>query len=158
VQRGCDADLKEAQAAIQRLAAMPDEQAFLLHEVIVLRLRGLLARARCDEEAYRSFVDRYREMASPAQLSDTTPSARAATQLTCTPFSARASKPGAALAAGTACLCRDPQDRLCVAKTRRDSYRYRGIVRGMEAEEVHTDFNSGARHQLFLVGSSCRND
>jgi adenylate cyclase len=63
VQRACGADLEEAQAAIQRLAAVPDEQAFLLHEVILLRLRALLAHAEGDDTAYRDYRDRYRDMA-----------------------------------------------------------------------------------------------
>ena len=62
--RGADADLQEAQAAIDRLAAIPTDPGFVLHELPLLRLRALLARAHGDEVAYRDFRDRYRDMAT----------------------------------------------------------------------------------------------
>jgi adenylate cyclase len=64
LQRGSDADLTEADEAIDRLAAVPTDPRFALHEITLLRLRALLARARGDEVAYRDFLDRYRAMAT----------------------------------------------------------------------------------------------
>jgi adenylate cyclase len=61
--RGRDADVQEAQAAIDRLAAVPTEPGFVVYEVALLRMRALLARAYGDEVGYRQLADRYREMA-----------------------------------------------------------------------------------------------
>jgi adenylate cyclase len=61
--RGTDADLAEAQSAIDRLAAVPTDPEVVLHKLFLLRLQALLARARGDEAAYRDFADRYRAMA-----------------------------------------------------------------------------------------------
>jgi adenylate cyclase len=63
LQRGTDADVQEAQAAVERFAAVPTEAGFILHELPLLRLRALLARSRCDEISYRDFAKRYRAMA-----------------------------------------------------------------------------------------------
>jgi adenylate cyclase len=63
LQRGTSADLKEAQAAINRLAAEPTDPGFVLFEVPLLRMRALLARAHRDDAAYAEFRDRYRDMA-----------------------------------------------------------------------------------------------
>jgi adenylate cyclase len=63
LQRGTSADLKEAQAAIDRLAAEPTDPGFVLFEVPLLRMRALLARARSDDATYAQFRDRYRDMA-----------------------------------------------------------------------------------------------
>jgi adenylate cyclase len=63
LQRRAGADLNEAQAAIDRLAAVPTDPGFVLNELALLRLRALLARARSDEARYREFRDRYRAMA-----------------------------------------------------------------------------------------------
>jgi adenylate cyclase len=52
LQRGTSADLKEAQAAIDRLAAEPTDPGFILFELPRLRLRALLARARGDAATY----------------------------------------------------------------------------------------------------------
>jgi len=64
LRRGDDGDLQDAQAADERLAAMPTDPGFVLHEIPLLRLRALLARARGDEAAYREFTDRYRARAT----------------------------------------------------------------------------------------------
>ena len=61
--RGADSDVTEAEAAIERLAAAAAEEDLALRDVWLLRLRGLLARARGDDVAYRDLVGRYREMA-----------------------------------------------------------------------------------------------
>jgi adenylate cyclase len=63
LQRATSADLKEAQAAIDRLAAEPTDPGFVLFEVPLLRLRALLARAHGDAATYAQFRDRYRDMA-----------------------------------------------------------------------------------------------
>ena len=62
--RGTEADMREAQAAIDRLAAAPTEPGFMVHEVALLGLRALLARARGEAVSYREFADRYRQMAT----------------------------------------------------------------------------------------------
>ena len=63
LQRGGEADLGDARAAIDRLAAIPTDPGFVLNELALLRLRALLARARSDEASYRDYRDRYRDMA-----------------------------------------------------------------------------------------------
>jgi class 3 adenylate cyclase len=63
LERGADVDLAEAQAAITRLATAPTEDGLAARDILLLRLRALLARARGDETAYRDFRDRYRDMA-----------------------------------------------------------------------------------------------
>lgn len=64
LQRGTDADAREAATAVEWLAAVPIEPGFVLFELPLLRLRGLLARARGDELAYRDLLERYRAMAT----------------------------------------------------------------------------------------------
>jgi adenylate cyclase len=61
--RGGAGDPQDAEAAIDRLAALPTDAGFVLHELPLLRLRALLARTRGDEASYRDYRDRYREMA-----------------------------------------------------------------------------------------------
>ena len=61
--RGTDADVAEAQAAIARFAAAPADDGLVIRDIWLLRLRVLLARARGDEAAYRDDRDRYRDMA-----------------------------------------------------------------------------------------------
>ncbi|HEY1841498.1 MAG TPA: hypothetical protein VGG53_15000, partial [Mycobacterium sp.] len=57
-------DLQEAQAAIDRLAAVPTEPGFMVYQVALLGLRALLARARGEAAGYRDFADRYRQLAT----------------------------------------------------------------------------------------------
>jgi adenylate cyclase len=64
LQRGQPADVDEAAAVIEQLAAVPTEPGFVLFDVTLLRLRALLARARGDDDSYRDFVERYRAMAT----------------------------------------------------------------------------------------------
>jgi adenylate cyclase len=64
LQRGRPADVDEAAAAVEKLAAVPTEPAFVLFDVALLRLRALLARARGDEATYRDFAEGYRAMAT----------------------------------------------------------------------------------------------
>jgi hypothetical protein len=60
--RGGEADLQEAQTAIERLAAAPLDDGVVLRKIWVLRLRALLAAARGDETAHRDFHQQYRAM------------------------------------------------------------------------------------------------
>jgi adenylate cyclase len=64
LKRGTDCDFAEAESAIERLAAVPIDPGFVLHELPLLRLRALLARANDDEAGYQRFVDQYRAMAN----------------------------------------------------------------------------------------------
>src|SRR5271166_261393 len=66
LQRGGDGDLPEAQAAIDRLAAVPTEPGFVLHELPLLRLRALIARAQGDDSGCGEFMQRYRAKAAAA--------------------------------------------------------------------------------------------
>jgi adenylate cyclase len=59
LRRGGSTDLSEAQAAIDRLAAVPTEPGFVLHDLWLLRMRAFEADARGDEVAYRDYRDRY---------------------------------------------------------------------------------------------------
>jgi adenylate cyclase len=66
--RGSAADINDAQRAIDRLAAVPTEQGFVLHELPLLRLRALFARAHGDEPGYQQFLQRFRARASEADF------------------------------------------------------------------------------------------
>ncbi len=66
--RGSTADIKDAERAVERLAAVPTEPGFVLHELPLLRLRALLARAHGDEPGYRQFVERFRAKAQEADF------------------------------------------------------------------------------------------
>jgi adenylate cyclase len=66
VQRGSFGDQQNAQAAIDRLAAVPTDPGFVLHELPLLRSRALLAHARGDENSYRNFLEQHRAKASAA--------------------------------------------------------------------------------------------
>ena len=61
--RGGEADLQEAQTAIERLAAAPNHE-MVDREILLLRLRALLAGARGDEAAHRDLLQQYRAMAT----------------------------------------------------------------------------------------------
>jgi adenylate cyclase len=60
--RGAHGDLEAAQATNDRLAAVPVDPGFVLHELPLLRLRAQLARARGNDR-YRDFRDKYRNRA-----------------------------------------------------------------------------------------------
>ncbi len=64
--RGSTADIAAAAHAVERLAAVPVEPGFVLHELPVLRLRALLARTHGDEAGYAQFRDRFRAKAQDA--------------------------------------------------------------------------------------------
>jgi adenylate cyclase len=61
--RDGEGDFQEAQAAVEMFAVSTDP-GFVLHELPLLRLRALLARARGDEADYHDNRDRYRAMAT----------------------------------------------------------------------------------------------
>ena len=54
---------RESEVAIARLAAAQSDDGLVLHDIWLLRMRALLARAHGDEAAYRDHRDRYRAMA-----------------------------------------------------------------------------------------------
>ncbi len=60
---GAEADVADAEATIERLAAAPADEGLVIRDIWLLRLRALLARARGDAAAYANFRDRYRDMA-----------------------------------------------------------------------------------------------
>ena len=66
VRRGSAGDQDEAQAAIDRLAAVPTDPGFVLHEFPLLHSRALLALARGDENDYRNFLERHRDKTAAA--------------------------------------------------------------------------------------------
>jgi class 3 adenylate cyclase len=66
--RGADGDVGEAEAAIERLAAEPSDADVAFRDVLVLRLRALLAHAYGDATMYASFRDRYRDMAKTLEF------------------------------------------------------------------------------------------
>ena len=63
LERGADADVAEAEAAIERLAAAPADEGLVIRDIWLLRLRALLARAHGDGATYADLRDRYRDMA-----------------------------------------------------------------------------------------------
>lgn len=64
LRRGRPADLLEAQSTIDRLAAVPTEPGFVVHDLWLLSMRAAMAQAHGDELAYRDYRDRYRAMAN----------------------------------------------------------------------------------------------
>ena len=56
--------VREAEAAIARLAAVQVLDGLAIQEVTLLELRALLAQANGDEDGYRDYRDRYRKMAT----------------------------------------------------------------------------------------------
>lgn len=61
--RGTEADVREAEAATERLAATAADGGTAMHEITLLRLHTLLAGAHGDDTAYRDLRDRYRLLA-----------------------------------------------------------------------------------------------
>jgi hypothetical protein len=62
--RGDDAHVAEAEAAINRLADAPADDELVIRDVWLVRLRAMLARAHGDAAAYTDLRDRYRDMAT----------------------------------------------------------------------------------------------
>lgn len=54
--RGTEEDLHEARSVIDRFAAVPTDPGYVLHELTVLRLRGLLAEARGDKASHDDWM------------------------------------------------------------------------------------------------------
>jgi hypothetical protein len=65
--RGTDADVAEAEAAIERLAAAPTD-GLAMRDIWLLRLNALVAQARGDATAYADLKNRYTEMATSLQF------------------------------------------------------------------------------------------
>ncbi|CDO88239.1 cyclase [Mycobacterium triplex] len=61
LERRADTDGAEAEATIERLATAPTDEGQSMRDVVLLRLRALLARAHDDTAAYEGLRDRYRE-------------------------------------------------------------------------------------------------
>ena len=61
--RDSEDDAAEAEAAVDRLAAIPGD-GWVARDIMVLRLRTLLAKARGDEAGYQELRDRYRRRAT----------------------------------------------------------------------------------------------
>ena len=61
--RAADADVAEAEAAVERLAVAPADEGLVMRDIWLLRLHALLARAHGDAGAYAHLRDRYRDMA-----------------------------------------------------------------------------------------------
>ncbi len=66
--RDAAGDVDAARVAIDRLAAVPTDPGYVLHDIPLLRLRALLARAEGSEDAYRRFTARYRAMAESCEF------------------------------------------------------------------------------------------
>jgi adenylate cyclase len=64
LRRGDVADLRDAAAAVDRLAAAAQDCRLTFLDLALVRLRALVARARGDEASYRDYRDRYRVMAN----------------------------------------------------------------------------------------------
>ena len=61
--RADENDLAEAEAAVERMAAIPGDE-WVARDIMVLRLRTLLAKARGGESGYRELRDHYRALAT----------------------------------------------------------------------------------------------
>jgi adenylate cyclase len=61
--RGRDDDVDEAQHVIDNLAATPTEPGYVYHELPLLRLNAMVAKARGDGDRYRDFREQYRALA-----------------------------------------------------------------------------------------------
>ncbi|HNF06144.1 MAG TPA: AAA family ATPase [Mycobacterium sp.] len=64
---GTPEDVVEAQQALDRMAALPADEPFVVRDIMVLRLRALIARARGDGD-YPRLVDAYRAMAESLEF------------------------------------------------------------------------------------------
>jgi hypothetical protein len=61
--RATEGDLAEARAALDQLVSVPGDD-WVVRDIMVLRLRTLLAKARGEEASYRGLRDRYRAQAA----------------------------------------------------------------------------------------------
>ena len=62
LERGCDGDLAEAEAAIDRMEDLPVDFRWAARDIAVLRLRALLSQSRGEEAAYQDSAQRYHAM------------------------------------------------------------------------------------------------
>jgi adenylate cyclase len=60
VERGCDGDLAEAEAAIDRMENLPGDFRWAARDIAVSRLRALLSQSRGEKAAYQDLAQRYR--------------------------------------------------------------------------------------------------
>ena len=60
LERGCDGDLAEAEAAIDRMESLPVDFRWAARDIAVLRLRALLSQSRGEEAAHQDLAQRYR--------------------------------------------------------------------------------------------------
>ena len=63
LERGAEDDLAEAEEVIERLTNLRPDQALVMRDITLLRLRALLARARGDDAAHRDLTNLYRATA-----------------------------------------------------------------------------------------------
>ena len=56
--------MREAAAMARQRNVAPVNQRLVIRDLLLLRMRALLARAKGDDTAYRDYRDRYREMAT----------------------------------------------------------------------------------------------
>ena len=63
--RGGEGGIREAGAAIDRMADAPGGDGLVIREIMLLRLGALLARAHGDDKKYRDYRDRYRRWRHP---------------------------------------------------------------------------------------------
>ena len=63
LQRGAAGDVEKARDAVDRLARATEGNMLSFHEVALLRMRALMARAGGNEPAYREYAERYRARA-----------------------------------------------------------------------------------------------
>jgi hypothetical protein len=61
--RAEEGDVREAQAAVDRLAAVPADEGLVSRDIWLMRLRALLVQAHGDDAAYTDLRDRYHDMA-----------------------------------------------------------------------------------------------
>jgi adenylate cyclase len=64
LQRGSGSDLATAHAVVDRMSSAPTTPGFVLNEVMLLRVRVLLARAQGDDTGYKELRNRYRKRAN----------------------------------------------------------------------------------------------
>ena len=64
LQRGSDDDIRSAQSAIDRCAAVEVEAGLVLYDIWLLRMRARLSQVQDAEETYPDYRDRYRKMAT----------------------------------------------------------------------------------------------
>ena len=62
--RGTARDQGDAEHAVDRLALAPADNGWVIRELMLLRLRALLAQTRGATARYRDLVERYRTMAT----------------------------------------------------------------------------------------------